>query len=83
MSQADPLTTLCPGRIGGVDERAVRAQDRSSAALAIANQRHTMAALWSRRRPRVLRSLDDHLGSVEEYFLGERLHLLRTGSGTG
>jgi GntR family transcriptional regulator, transcriptional repressor for pyruvate dehydrogenase complex len=51
--------------------------------LAIANQRHTMAALRSRRRTRVLRSLDDHLGSVEEYFLGERLHLLRTGSGTG
>ena len=45
--------------------------------LAIANQRHTMAALKSRRQDRVLRSLDDHLGSVEEYFLGERLHLLR------
>ena len=49
--------------------------------LAIANQRDTMAALRSRRRGRVLRSLDDHLGSVEEYFLGERLHLLRTGTG--
>jgi GntR family transcriptional repressor for pyruvate dehydrogenase complex len=45
--------------------------------LAIANQRDTMAALESRRREWVLRSLDHHLGSVEEYFLGERLELLR------
>jgi GntR family transcriptional regulator, transcriptional repressor for pyruvate dehydrogenase complex len=48
--------------------------------LAIANQLDTMAALRSRRRERVLRSLDDHLGSVEEYFLGERLDLLRGGA---
>lgn len=43
---------------------------------AVANQQDTMAALKSRRRARIIASLDNHLGAVEEYFLGERLRFL-------
>jgi DNA-binding FadR family transcriptional regulator len=39
----------------------------------IRNQVHTLAALESRDVKRVLRSVDSHLGQVEEHFLGERL----------
>lgn len=43
---------------------------------AVVNQQETMAALKSRRRARIMASLDNHLGAVEEYFLGERLRFL-------
>lgn len=39
----------------------------------ISNQRDTLAALRTRRPAEIVRAVDDHLGSVEEYFLGERL----------
>lgn len=39
----------------------------------IRNQQDTLAALRTRIPARVVQSLDNHLGSVEEYFLGERL----------
>jgi GntR family transcriptional repressor for pyruvate dehydrogenase complex len=39
----------------------------------IENQRKTLEAIARRDEQTVLRVMDDHLGSVEEYFLGERL----------
>src|SRR5207253_1406525 len=41
--------------------------------LALANQRATLAAIESRDPVRVAAAVDDHLGALEEAFLGERL----------
>jgi GntR family transcriptional repressor for pyruvate dehydrogenase complex len=38
----------------------------------IKNQRATLDALRSRKEHRILEAIDEHLGSVEEHFLGER-----------
>lgn len=43
---------------------------------ALFNQQDTMAALESRRRARIIASLDNHLGAFEDHFLGERLRFL-------
>ena len=40
---------------------------------ALANQRTTMDALLTRSPERIVAALDDHLASLEEHFLGERL----------
>ncbi len=42
----------------------------------LVNQRHTLEALRSRDPERVIASLDEHLGVVEEHFLGERLPIV-------
>jgi GntR family transcriptional repressor for pyruvate dehydrogenase complex len=42
---------------------------------ALHNQQHTLEAIVSGSRSRIIRSVDQHLGSAEEYFLGERLTL--------
>lgn len=39
----------------------------------ILNQQHSLDAITSGDAERVVASIDDHLGSVEEHFLGERL----------
>ena len=43
---------------------------------ALRNQRDTLAAIIDGTLARVARSMDEHLGSAEEYFLGERLSAL-------
>jgi GntR family transcriptional repressor for pyruvate dehydrogenase complex len=40
---------------------------------ALRNQEHTLAAIVSSSQARIARSIDEHLGDAEEYFLGERL----------
>jgi GntR family transcriptional repressor for pyruvate dehydrogenase complex len=40
------------------------------------NQRDTLEAIESRDGARITRAIDEHLGSVEEYFLGERLRFV-------
>ena len=40
---------------------------------ALSNQRDTLAAIIDGTPARIARSIDEHLGSAEEYFLGERL----------
>ena len=42
----------------------------------IENQRQTLEAIRSRRPAEILRAVDEHLGSLEEHFLGERLRYL-------
>ncbi len=44
--------------------------------LALANQRHTMAALNSRRPTEIISSLDEHLAAFEKHILGERLRFV-------
>lgn len=40
---------------------------------AVRNQRETLAAIESRDPARIVRAVDEHMASVEELFLGERL----------
>lgn len=40
---------------------------------ALRNQRDTLAAIIDGEREWIARSIDDHLGDAEKYFLGERL----------
>jgi GntR family transcriptional repressor for pyruvate dehydrogenase complex len=44
---------------------------------ALENQRDTLAAVVDGNPARIARSMDEHLGSAEEYFLGERLNELK------
>lgn len=46
---------------------------------ALHNQRDTLAAIVDGTSARIARSMDEHLGSAEEYFLGERLSALWPG----
>lgn len=41
---------------------------------ALRNQQDTLDAVIDGSRARIAASIDEHLGSAEEYFLGERLH---------
>jgi GntR family transcriptional repressor for pyruvate dehydrogenase complex len=43
------------------------------------HQRRTLRAIRTRDRAAILRAVDDHLGSLEEHFLGERLGYLSEG----
>lgn len=42
---------------------------------ALTNQRDTLAAIVDGSPERIAKSMDEHLGSAEEYFLGERLQV--------